>query len=143
MNFTYIGGDFGIGYRLIKRKRLDVDLLVGGEKFIYFDVGLSTSLLSRRDYGINRSVLWLDPVLCTNIKYRPHPRWEFVGYADIGPEFIDGYSTYQGIGVLNFVVSKHFMLSGGYRYYYVDSEREDVLYRGSIKGILLRFCAQF
>lgn len=142
VNFTYIGGDFGVGYRLVKRKHLDLDILLGA-KFVYFDLGLSTSLLGRREVNLSRSTLWLDPVLGMNIKYRPHPRWEFVGYGDFGPEFIDGYNTYQGIGILNFVVSKHFMVSGGYRYYYVDNQTNDVIYRGSINGMLFRFCAQF
>ena len=142
VKFSYAGGDLGFGYRMVKQKSLDVDLLFGA-KFIFFDVNFSSDVNSGKEYEASRSVFWIDPVLCSNIKYRPAARWELVGYIDFGPHFIGGYESYQGIGVVNAILSKHIVASLGYRYYYVDSARDDVLYRGSITGLLVRLCAQF
>ncbi|MCU4177424.1 DUF481 domain-containing protein [Carboxylicivirga sp. N1Y90] len=142
-DLTYVGGDFGLGYRLIKKKQFDIDVLLGA-KFAYFKVGITSEIFGRKPVSISRDNLWVDPLFATNIKYRFNSKVEIVSYGDLGPGFFarDDFS-YQYIIGINYLFTKSFLTTLGYRHIYYETPNKDALYQGSIKGPLLRLCFQF
>lgn len=142
-DLTYIGGDFGLGYRLVKNKQLDIDLLIGA-KFAYFKVGVSSNLIGRVPVTLSRDNLWTDLLYGTNIKYRFSSRLEAISYGDLGPSFFSkkDYSFQYIIGI-NFLFTRHFLTTLGYRHISYETPNNDAIYQGSIKGPLVRFCFQF
>ena len=90
-----------------------------------------------------RDRFWVDPVIGANLTYRPHRKIEFIGYADIGPAFPDNLNTYQAMIAANYLFTKTFMVSLGYRFYHVDFPREQAIYNGNIKGWIMWIGFQF
>ena len=142
INLTYFGGDFGFGYRAYVRSKFEVDALLG-LKFIYFKIGLSTNLVGNVPIQGERSKLYIDPVIGTNLIYRPHPKVEFVCYADIGPQITDNVKSYQVALSTNYFFTKTFSISTGYRFYHVDFPKDEAIFIGNIKGWIMRLGFQF
>ncbi len=82
INLTYFAGDVGVGYRVVKNPKFEFDALLG-LKFMYFKIGLKTNLAGIVPVEGERDNLWVDPVVGMNVKYIPHRKIEFAGYADI------------------------------------------------------------
>ena len=142
INLTYVAGDVDVGYRILKNPKFELDGLLG-LKFIYFKIGLSTKLLGEVPAEGARDRLWLDPVIGTNLRYRPHRKIEFVGYADFGPAFPDNVITYQVVGSAKYLFTKTFHVSLGYRLYSVKFQKENAIYNGQVKGWLMKVGFQF
>ncbi len=143
VKLTYVSGDFGMGYRMIKKQRVNVDVLIGG-KFLYFGIGVRSTLFGKKDVSVSRSQFVFDGLLGVNFKYRPHPRWELLTYGDLGPRLLDRKDfSYQYIAGLNFLFTKTFLGTLGYRSVYYTNEMEDAVFNGKIQGPIVRFTFQF
>jgi hypothetical protein len=141
INLKYFGGDLGLGYRVVKKPKFEFDVLLG-VKFVYFDIGL-TSKVAGTAKKYERSQLWIDSSIGTNLKYRPHHRIEFYGYADYGPPVIDKIDSYQFMAGASYLISRTVHLSLGYRLYHLDFPKEESIYVGDIKGWIMRLGFQF
>lgn len=142
VNLTYVGGDLGIGYRVVKNPKFEFDALLG-VKFVYFKIGLSTNLPGIVEINGERDRLWVDPVLGINLKYRPFRKVEFVGYADIGPSALNDIFTSQVMAGASYVFTKTFLLTIGYRYYTVEFPKSEAIFNGAIKGWIMKIGFQF
>ncbi len=142
VNLTYMAGDLGIGYRVVKNPKFEFDALLG-MKFVYLRIGLKTKLAGVVPIEGERSKLWVDPVIGTNIVYRPHRKIEFVGYADFGPPFPDNVNSYQAMIGANYLFTKTFMITLGYRAYHIDFPKEEAIFNGTIKGWIMKIGFQF
>ena len=140
--FDFYSGDFTVGYRLVRNRKIELDI-VGGLKFIYFRVGGRTNIAGRWEFEIDRKIAWLDPVLGANFRYRPHKRIEFATYADIGSRLFGTDLSYQFIGNVNVFISRTFFITMGYRIWGVDHPTEEAIYTGKVKGWIVRLGFQF
>ena len=114
-----------------------------GLKFVYTKVGLTTDLLGQMPVSGVVSKIWADPVLATNIAYRPLKWLELVGYGDIGPTIYNSEFTYQLSTSANFLITKHFYMSAGYRKYYISAPVKEATFTGTLSGFLVKFGFQF
>lgn len=142
VKFTYMAGDVGVGYRVIKNPKFEFDALLG-MKFLYFQIDLKTNLLGNVPIQGNRSRLWIDPVIGANLRYRPHPNIEFSGYVDFGPPFPDDINSYQAMINTKYLFTKTFWLALGYRTYHVDFPRDEAIFNGNVKGWYMKIGFQF
>jgi hypothetical protein len=142
IRWTYFSGDFEAGYRMLKKKKLEVDIL-GGLKLAYIKIGVATDILGIKSISGEREHLILDPVIAANFIYRPWKRWELLLYCDWGPDFLSKDITYQYMSGVNFLISKNVFVSLGYRDHFLELPYENASYNGRLKGVFLRFGAQF
>lgn len=142
LRFAYAGGDLAAGYRVVRTKKLEFDLMLG-LKFVYTKVGLTTDLIGQMPVSGVVSKIWADPVLATNIAYRPFKWLELVGYGDVGPTIYNTELTYQVATSANFLITKHFYMSAGYRNYYVSAPVKEASFTGTLSGYLVKFGFQF
>jgi hypothetical protein len=142
LSFTYVGGDLGAGYRLIRNKKVEFDLLLG-LKFIYFKAGLRTDIAGELPISVSLDRLWTEPVVGTNLTYRPHKRIELMALGDIGSTLLNPNLTYQFALNGNFLISKHIFVSAGYRNYYIKFPKQEAIFTGTMHGMLVKFGLQF
>jgi hypothetical protein len=142
LHFGYVSGDLTAGHHFIFNNKLEIAGMAG-LKFIYFDIKGSASLVGTVDFAGERDFLWLDPILGTRIKYKPHKRIELVTYSDIGGFLFGDELNYQFIGTANYMVSKWFLFSVGYRLLGLKVDESEALYNGKIKGLVIRVGFQF
>ncbi len=142
LRLAYAGGDLAAGYRVVRKKKLEFDLMLG-LKFVYTKVGLTTDLVGQLPISGEISNMWVDPVIATNIAYRPFRWLELVGYGDIGPTIYNSELTYQFSTSANFLITKHFYMSAGYRNYYISAPIQEAIFTGRLSGMLVKFGAQF
>jgi len=142
VKLTYMAGDLGVGYRIIKNPKFEFEGLIG-MKFLYFKIDLRTNLLGIVPIDGNRSKFWIDPVIATNLRYRPHRKIEFAGYADFGPPFPDNINSYQAIISAKYLFTKTFMIALGYRTYHLDFPRDEAIFNGNVKGWYMKIGFQF
>lgn len=142
LKLNYFSGDLDLGYRVVKHPKFEFDAMLG-LKFIYFKIGLKTNLLGKVEVEGERDNLWIDPAVGVNLLYRPHKKIEFTGYADIGPDFLDNVFSYQVILGANYLFTKTFMISLGYRVYAMEIPAEEAIFDGKIKGWIMRIGFQF
>lgn len=142
VRLAYAGGDLGIGYRVVPREKFKMDLLLG-LKFVYFKVGLTTDLIGQKPVSAELSNFWGEPVLGMNISYRPLRWLELLGYGDVGPTLYNNKWTYQYVTSANFLITKHFYMTAGYRNYYVEGPIQEMSFTGTLSGMLIKFGFQF
>lgn len=140
--FAYVSGDISAGYFLVKNPKLEIAGLLG-IKYIYFDIGGTVNLSGKIPLDGSRSIFWFDPILGIRGKYKPHPRVEIVAYGDTDGSLIGDDLNYQFIGLVNFAVTKWFVVSGGYRLWGVKVDDSEVIYSGEISGAIIRLGFQF
>jgi len=142
LHFGYVSGDLTAGHHFIFNDKLEIAGMAGF-KYMYFDIRGSSSLLGNVEFEGERDFFWMDPVFATRIKYKPHKRVELATYSDIGG-FISGKDlNYQVIGTANYIVSKWFLVSLGYRLWGIKVDEDEALYNGQIKGLIVRVGFQF
>lgn len=66
-----------------------------------------------------------------------------MGYGDVGPTIINSELTYQFVTGANFLITKHFYMSAGYRNYYISSPVKEAIFTGTLSGLLVKFGFQF
>jgi len=142
LNLNYFSGDLSAGYRFIRKDKFEFDGLVG-LKFIYFKIGGKSKVLGKIPLEGERDHLWLDPVIGTNIIYKPHKRIELAVYGDIGGALLGSKLSYQAIGGVSYLISRTFHISAGYRLWGVEHELDKAIFNGHMKGWLIRFGFQF
>lgn len=142
INLAYVGGDLGAGYRVIRSEKLEFDALIG-LKFVYSKIGIRTDLLGKHPLQGEYAHFWTDPVIGTNIVYRPIPRLELVLYGDIGSTLFNNDLTYQFSGNVNFLLARILYLSVGYRNYYLEHPEDESIFSGTLSGMIMRFGFQF
>lgn len=101
LNLNFFAGDLDVGYRFIRKEKIQLDGLVG-LKFIYFKIGGSSKVFGKIPLEGARDHLLLDPVIGLNAIYRPHKRIELSAYGDIGggllgPELVTKLLRESGI----------------------------------------------
>lgn len=142
INLAYVGGDLGFGYRIIRNPKLEFDALLS-VKFVYTRVRIATDILGNMHLEGAHQLLWADPVLATNLLYRPVPRLELALYGDIGSTLVNKELTYQFSGAVNFMVSKLIYLSAGYKTYYAKIPEDVAVFWGTLSGMIIRLGFQF
>lgn len=142
LNLAYAGGDLGAGYRIIRKPRLELDALLA-LKFVYTRVRIATDILGNRHLEGAHKLFWTDPVIATNLLYRPIPRLELVFYGDIGYTILNKDLSYQFSGNVNFILSKLIFLSAGYRNYYAEIPEDQAVFWGTLSGMVIRIGFQF
>jgi hypothetical protein len=133
IRFSYYSGDFGIGYRAIKRPKFDFEILAGF-KFLYTKVTASSNLFGQKV---------MEPVLSSNFRYHPWNRWEFTLYGDWGANLFDQDYTYQYLIGTTFYISRKVFITLGYRDQYVQQPNEKAIFNGRMNGYLVRLGLQF
>lgn len=138
---SYLSSEITAGYRILKMKKINLDGLLG-LRFINTNISASTNILGITFSG-ERNVFWYDPIMAFKVKYIPHPKLELSGYVDFGP--IRAIDSYQITASVNYLFTKVFHMSLGYRNYFIDSEpdEEDTFFKGRVYGPYLRFGFQF
>jgi hypothetical protein len=142
LHFGYVSGDLTAGHHFVFNEKLEIAAMAGF-KLIYFDIKGSTSLIGKVDFTGERNFIWIDPVFATRIKYKPHKRVEIAAYTDIGGFILGNELNWQAIGTANFIVSKWFLASLGYRVWGIKVNQEGALYNGRISGAIVRLGFQF
>ena len=142
VELTYIGGDFEVGYRVLKNPKFELDALLG-LKFIYFGVDVTSNIGGKREVQGARDVGWIDPVLGANFRYNPTRKIGFIGYADFGIPVFGTDRSFQFIGAAQYHFTKTFYTSIGYRHYDIKIPEEDAIFNGSIRGFILHLGFQF
>jgi hypothetical protein len=142
LHFGYVSGDLTAGHHFIFNDKLEIAAMAGF-KYIYFDIKGSTSLVGKVDFAGERDFLWMEPIFATRIKYKPHKRIEIATYSDIGGWIFKDELSWQVIGTANYIVSKWFLVSLGYRVWAVKVDADEALYNGRIKGFIIRLGFQF
>ena len=142
VNLNYFSGDISAGYRIIRMDKFELDGLVG-LKFIYLKIGATSKIFGKIPLEGERDNLWLDPVIGTNIIYRPHKRVELGTYADFGGGLYGSNISYQVIGDATYKITRTFHMSLGYRLWGVEHEFEEAIFNGHFKGWLIRLGFQF
>ena len=137
-----MGGDVGAGYRVVRNKKLEFDLLLG-LKFIYFSARLESDFAGIQPISAELDNLWVDPVVATNFIYRPHERFELVALGDVGATLLNPDLTYQFSMHANVLITRRIYLSGGYRNYYVKMPKKEAVFTGTIHGMIVKFGVQF
>ena len=138
----YYGGDFAIGYRIVKSPKWELDGLIG-VKFVGFSVGLKSKIGGILQVEGERTFFWYDPVVGMNLKYSPHLRVEISAIGDVGSTLLNAELTYQYAFAVNYLITKTFHKSLGYRLYYVETERKNAIYNGQIDGAIMKIGFQF
>ena len=130
------------GYDLINKEKFLLTGLVG-LRLIYFEIGGSTRILGKWEFGGLKSNTWLDPTFGLKFKYVPHFRTEFVAYGDIGPFNPSTNVGYQYAFTFNFLFAKRFYSSLGWREMNLKSAREFAVYNGRVFGPFVKIGVQF
>lgn len=142
INLNYFSGDLNLGYRVVKHPKFEFDAMLG-MKFIFFKIGLKTNLIGKIEIEGQRDKLWIDPAVGVNLLYRPHKKFELIGYADIGPDFPDNVFCYQTMLGANYLFTKTFHMSLGYRLFSIEIPKDEAIFNGQVKGWIMKIGFQF
>ena len=142
LRFTYFGGDVFGGYRILKRPKIEIDVLAGF-KYIYLELEAVSTLGGRREVEGRTNQNWIDPSFGANIRYTPSRKVHFVGYLDFGIPYLDVDRSAQFFGLVQYHFTKTFYTSLGYRQYYIEIPKDEAIFNGSLKGFILHIGFQF
>ena len=137
--FTYAASELSGGYRLIYHDKIDLDVLLG-LRMVYTAIKASSRVIGTTFTG-ERDVFWYDPILGFRFTYIPHYRLMLGAYVDFGP--IRSIDSYQVFGQAQYLFSRVFSLSLGYRQYFVNTRNDDSVFKGSMYGPYLKFGFRF
>jgi len=100
-----------------------------------------SDLLPSGSRSIEQSVDWWDGAIGLRFVAPLAPKWDFVGYADVGAGGSD--LTYQLLAGVNWQFTKVLSAKAGYRYFYQDYEEDnfkwDMAMSGAYLGLGIRF----
>jgi opacity protein-like surface antigen len=129
------------GYRVIDKGATFVDVL-GGARFTRekLDIGLSApNGSSGRDF----SKTSVGPVLASRFRTALGRRWGAALYGDIGGFGISSDLSWQLMGTVQYELSRHWRLAGGWRHYSVHDKRRgfdvQLSFDGPVAGATYRF----
>ncbi len=134
--FGYFAGDLSAGRTALKTKNLRVDALLGF-KWTHISISGSTDILGSLPFEGNRTKLWIDPMIGTDVLYEPLKRLELHFYGDLGA-FIGSDFTYQVISEANYYCNPWLYLTLGYRIWGIEVDQNEAIYNGQVKGLVFR-----
>lgn len=136
LRFEYLSGDISLGYDVLKKPKVNLYVL-GGLKFIYFDISAETNLLGKFPIEGAREKFLVDPVIGAYLRYRPMKWLELNGYSDFGLVVGNDVSA-QFMGGANFFITQWFYIAGGYRFWYLKVPKEEAIFNGHIRGSMVK-----
>ncbi|MEN9315855.1 MAG: hypothetical protein RIS35_2248 [Pseudomonadota bacterium] len=120
--------------------------VIGGLRYTNVDVQADTDFSS---VGFSSSMSrggskgWTDPYLGVRIQHPLSDRWTLTGYADVGGFGAGSDLTWQAAVGANYKISDRMSLKFGYRYLYMDYDKNGYVYKmtqdGLYAGLGIRF----
>jgi len=80
---------------------------------------------------------WVDPYIGVRVQHPIAERWTLVGYADVGGFGVGSDFTWQALAGVNYEFSKAIAGKFGYRYLYVDYDKDGFRYDMANSGLYL------
>ena len=127
-----------VAYRAIEgRTPLDV---IGGARYakLTADAQIDGSFYAQTGSvaaGAEKS--WVDPYVGVRVQHPIAERWTLVGYADVGGFGVGSDFTWQAAAGVNYEFSKAIVGKFGYRYLYVDYDKDGFRYDMGNSGLYL------
>jgi hypothetical protein len=129
------------GYRVVDRGPLFLDLVAGIRI-----TALETRVELRgpaRTVADDSSLSWVDPLIGAQFRAPLGEHWAVVLYGDIGGFGVGSDLSWQLLGTVQYQVGRNIWLSGGWRQYAVDYDKDgfvyDVTMGGPIAGVTFDF----
>jgi opacity protein-like surface antigen len=127
-----------VAYRAIEgRSPLDV---IGGVRYakIEADARIDASFYAQSGtVAVGAEKDWVDPYVGVRAQHALAERWTLVGYADVGGFGVGSEFTWQAAAGVNYEFSKAIVGKLGYRYLYVDYDKDGFRYDMENSGVYL------
>ena len=127
-----------VAYRAIEgRTPLDV---IGGARYakLTVDAQIDGSFYAQTgSVAASSEKSWVDPYIGVRVQHPIAERWTLVGYADVGGFGIGSDFTWQALAGVNYEFSKSIAGKFGYRYLYVDYDKDGFRYDMGNSGLYL------
>lgn len=136
-----IGGNFGLGYAVVKTDPCVLELYVGG-RYIYVDNDLSIEL-PLTDRQFSESKFWIDPIIGLRTQFALADWCALYIKGDVGGFAIASDLTWKVEGGFEFDVSEHFYLRLAYRHLSTDFEDDGFTFDVNMGGPLLELGFRF
>ena len=127
-----------VAYRAIEgRTPLDV---IGGARYakLTVDAQIDGSFYAQTgSVAASAEKSWVDPYIGVRVQHPIAERWTLVGYADVGGFGVGSEFTWQAAAGVNYEFSKAISGKFGYRYLYVDYDKDGFRYDMGNSGLYL------
>ena len=127
-----------VAYRAIEgRTPLDV---IGGARYakLTVDAQIDGSFYAQTgSVAASAEKSWVDPYIGVRVQHPIAERWTLVGYADVGGFGVGSDFTWQALAGVNYEFSKSIAGKFGYRYLYVDYDKDGFRYDMGNSGLYL------
>jgi opacity protein-like surface antigen len=127
-----------VAYRAIEgRTPLDV---IGGARYakLTVDAQIDGSFYAQTGtVAASAEKSWVDPYIGVRVQHPIAERWTLVGYADVGGFGVGSDFTWQALAGVNYEFSKSIAGKFGYRYLYVDYDKDGFRYDMANSGLYL------
>jgi len=127
-----------VAYRAIEgRTPLDV---IGGARYakLTVDAQIDGSFYAQTGtVAASAEKSWVDPYIGVRVQHPIAERWTLVGYADVGGFGVGSDFTWQALAGVNYEFSKAIAGKFGYRYLYVDYDKDGFRYDMANSGLYL------
>jgi opacity protein-like surface antigen len=132
------------GFYRVVEKPFALDLL-GGVRYATveadLDIGPGKYPQIMQGRSVSKSTEWWDGFAGMRAQFPLSERWSLVGYFDVGAG--GSNFTFQALAGVNFQVSKHFVIKGGYRYLAIDLRDSEFVYDVKVAGPYLALGIRF
>lgn len=123
------------GYRVIDQDRLFLDLMAGGRiNYAKTELDLQGP---QRSFSGSKSKTWFDPIIAARFQAPLGQRLALQTYGDIGGFGVGSHLTWQLLGVVEYNLSSHWSLYGGWRHFDVDYDHKGFVFDAAIDGPIL------
>jgi hypothetical protein len=130
------------GYRLIQKDSWNLEVFAGLRGWDEQNLAIiSLPRIGSRDVNFNQA--WVDPIMGLRTSYRVIPKLDLVGAFDVGGFSVGSKFTAQVTGFARWTFTKSISGFVGYRYLYVDYDKNGFLYDISMHGPMLGATFQF
>ena len=130
-----------LGYRVVDKGPLFVDLLVGGRlTSIDVDLKLEGPLQTRRASASPSNVT---PLIGGRVRFPLGEKWGLALYTDVGSLFDNADVKWQVVGTVQRDLGKHWRMAAGYRYMSINHTKNDMDFDVSLSGPILGFTYKF
>jgi len=127
-----------VAYRAIEG-RTPIDL-IGGARYakLAVDAQIDGSFYAQTGtVAASAEKSWVDPYIGVRVQHPIAERWTLVGYADVGGFGVGSEFTWQALAGVNYEFSKAIAGKFGYRYLYVDYDKDGFRYDMANSGLYL------
>lgn len=123
------------GYRVVDTPDFTLDALAGA-RFWHISNDVTVSALGMsRSYG--ESFGWVDPVIGARAFLNVTEKLSFQAQVDMGGFGVGSDSTWSALATLNYIVSDHLSVSGGYKVLDVDYDNDGYVFDTRLSGPVL------